>query len=115
VTVDGWQWGTHAAGSVNVVKRGSEALARDAVRACPGVLQLCRRCPPGSWQLLVSPPSQGEAAPFSSADPGAQVVRDALSAIRADMADCPLDEVLDRIEADLPGMVAERLNRRPWT
>ena len=40
----------------------------------------------------------------------AQAVRDALQAIRTAMVDCPLDEVLDAITADLPDAVTAHLH-----
>jgi hypothetical protein len=44
-----WQWGTHSKGSVNVIQRASEALARDAVNASDGRLKLYYRRPGGTW------------------------------------------------------------------
>ena len=45
-----WKWGTHSKGSVNVIQRASEALARAAILNSGDSLQLYRRRRGGAWE-----------------------------------------------------------------
>jgi hypothetical protein len=49
-----WEWATRADRTVNVVKRGSEELAREAVASCDETLHLYRRRTGGEWQKVPS-------------------------------------------------------------